>query len=130
MSRNTHHLVNTLSLCIIIIYQTRHRFNGPYHPIMGRDATIPELIDMLTPQQAMSDMIQLKKHSRRNWVVRSTVNCHQITAHLSQLVEVTLGFYPKCSGLCTKILWILAMLHRLCQNCMIRQQVKMYTMIL
>ena len=44
------------------VIQVEHRFYGPYQPITGREATVAELIDLLTPQQAMADMVQLTKH--------------------------------------------------------------------
>ena len=44
------------------VIEIEHRFYGPYQPIMGRDATVEELLELLTPQQAMADMIHLTKH--------------------------------------------------------------------
>lgn len=54
----TQHLAPYFGAAVI---QIEHRFYGPYQPIMGREATVPELIDLLTPQQAMADHIQLTK---------------------------------------------------------------------
>lgn len=54
-----------LSLLLLLfssVIQIEHRFYGPYQPIMGREATVEELLSLLTPQQAMADMIRLAKH--------------------------------------------------------------------
>ncbi|KAL7520276.1 hypothetical protein ACHAWX_005008 [Stephanocyclus meneghinianus] len=55
----TEHLAPRFSAAVIEI---EHRFYGPYQPIMGREATVQELLELLTPQQAMADMIRLTKH--------------------------------------------------------------------
>jgi len=55
----TQHLAPRFGASVI---QIEHRFYGPYQPIMGREATVAELVELLTPQQAMADMIQLTKH--------------------------------------------------------------------
>eukprot|EP00956_Cyclotella_meneghiniana_P005150 scaffold6417_cov87-Cyclotella_meneghiniana.AAC.4 len=44
------------------VIEIEHRFYGPYQPITGRDATVEELLELLTPQQAMADMIHLTRH--------------------------------------------------------------------
>mmetsp|Transcript_24688 Transcript_24688/g.53252 ORF Transcript_24688/g.53252 Transcript_24688/m.53252 type:complete len:407 (+) Transcript_24688:170-1390(+) len=54
----TQHLAPYFGAAVI---QIEHRFYGPYQPITGREATVPELIELLTPQQAMADHIQLTK---------------------------------------------------------------------
>ena len=41
------------------VIQIKHRFYGPHRPIIGREATVPELLGLLTPQQAMADMVRL-----------------------------------------------------------------------
>jgi hypothetical protein len=41
------------------VIQVEHRFYGPYRPITGRDATVSELLELLTPQQAMADNVRL-----------------------------------------------------------------------
>ncbi|KAL9186163.1 hypothetical protein ACHAXT_005401 [Thalassiosira profunda] len=53
-----HHLAPHFGAAVI---QPEHRFYGPYQPITGRTATVDELIELLTPQQAMADMVQLTK---------------------------------------------------------------------
>ena len=47
----TQHLASHFGAAVI---QIEHRFYGPYQPITGRDATVRELIDLLTTQQAVS----------------------------------------------------------------------------
>jgi hypothetical protein len=54
----TEHLAPRFGAAVIEI---EHRFYGPYQPIMGREATVEELLELLTPQQAMADMVQLTK---------------------------------------------------------------------
>ena len=44
------------------VLQIEHRFYGPYHPIPN--ATSKELLNLLTPHQAMADMVQLTRHVR------------------------------------------------------------------
>jgi len=44
------------------VLQIEHRFYGPYMPV--QNATIAQLLKLLTPAQAMEDMIQLTKHVR------------------------------------------------------------------
>ncbi|KAL7538230.1 hypothetical protein ACHAXR_010625 [Thalassiosira sp. AJA248-18] len=44
------------------VIEIEHRFYGPYQPIMGREPTTAELVELLTPQQALADMVQLVKH--------------------------------------------------------------------
>ena len=41
------------------VIQVEHRFYGPHRPVMGREATVPELLELLTPQQAMADNVRL-----------------------------------------------------------------------
>eukprot|EP00804_Cyclotella_cryptica_P001729 CCRYP_009090-RA/>CCRYP_009090-RA protein AED:0.07 eAED:0.07 QI:0/-1/0/1/-1/1/1/0/558 len=55
----TEHLAPRFGAAVIEI---EHRFYGPYRPIMGREATVQELLELLTPQQAMADMVRLTKH--------------------------------------------------------------------
>ena len=42
------------------VVQPEHRFYGPYQPVAN--ATVDELLQLLTPQQAMADMIRLVTH--------------------------------------------------------------------
>ncbi|EJK50369.1 hypothetical protein THAOC_30673, partial [Thalassiosira oceanica] len=42
------------------VVQIEHRFYGPYQPLPN--ATVEELTELLTPQQAMADMVRLTKH--------------------------------------------------------------------
>ena len=42
------------------VVQIEHRFYGPYQPVTN--ATVEELSELLTPQQAMADMVRLTKH--------------------------------------------------------------------
>ena len=55
----TEHLAPRFGAAVIEI---EHRFYGPYRPIINREATTEELLELLTPQQAMADMVQLTKH--------------------------------------------------------------------
>jgi len=55
----TEHLAPRFGAAVI---QIEHRFYGRYQPIMGREATVQELLELLTPQQAMADMVRLTKH--------------------------------------------------------------------
>lgn len=64
----TQHLAPHFGAAVIEI---EHRFYGPYQPIMGRDATTTELIELLTPQQAMADMVQLTRS------FKNELNCAQ-----------------------------------------------------
>jgi len=41
------------------VIQVEHRFYGEHRPISGREATVPELLRLLTPQQAMADNVRL-----------------------------------------------------------------------
>jgi hypothetical protein len=41
------------------VIQIEHRFYGPHRPVSGREATVPELLALLTPRQAMADMVRL-----------------------------------------------------------------------
>lgn len=52
----TRHLAPYFGAAVI---QIEHRFYGTYHPITGREATVSELLELLTPQQAMADNVQL-----------------------------------------------------------------------
>ena len=55
----TEHLAPRFGAAVIEI---EHRFYGPYRPIIDREPTTEELLELLTPQQAMADMVQLTKH--------------------------------------------------------------------
>lgn len=70
------------------VLQIEHRFYGPYHPIPN--ATNDELLDTLTPHQAMADMIQLTQHVRY-----SEFGCspHRSSARYCPIVSVG-GSYP------------------------------------
>ena len=71
----TQHLAPHFGAAVI---QIEHRFYGQYQPIIGRDATVSELIELLTPQQAMADMVQLTKSFKKelncDMYDRSSVN--------------------------------------------------------
>ncbi|KAL9186197.1 hypothetical protein ACHAXT_005435 [Thalassiosira profunda] len=54
----TQHLAPHFGAAVV---QIEHRFYGPYQPIVGREATTAELLELLTPQQALADMVQLTK---------------------------------------------------------------------
>ena len=62
----TQHLAPRFGAAVIEI---EHRFYGPYQPIVGRQATVEELIELLTPQQAMADMVRLTS------VFKDQINC-------------------------------------------------------
>ena len=83
-----------LSLLLLLfssVIQIEHRFYGPYQPIMGREATVEELLSLLTPQQAMADMIRLAKH------FKDELGCSQFdrndSKHYCPVVTVG-GSYP------------------------------------
>jgi len=83
----TQHLAPRFGAAVI---QIEHRFYGPYQPIMGREATVQELLTLLTPQQAMADMIQLTKH------FKDELGCSQydrMSEHYCPVVTVG-GSYP------------------------------------
>lgn len=44
------------------VLQIEHRFYGPYHPVAN--ATNDQLLNLLTPHQAMADMVHLTRHMR------------------------------------------------------------------
>jgi lysosomal Pro-X carboxypeptidase len=46
------------------VLQIEHRFYGPYPPV--RNPTKTELLQLLTPHQAMADMVQLTNHVRHH----------------------------------------------------------------
>jgi len=52
----TQHLAPYFGAAVI---QIEHRFYGQYQPIIN--ATVKQLVELLTPQQAMADMVQLTK---------------------------------------------------------------------
>ena len=52
----TQHLASYFGAAVL---QIEHRFYGPYQPITGREPTVSELLELLTPQQAMADMVRL-----------------------------------------------------------------------
>ena len=56
------------------VIQIEHRFYGPHRPISGRGATVSELLGLLTPRQAMADMIRLTK------VFRDELGCPSSTS--------------------------------------------------
>ena len=64
----TQHLAPKFGAAVIEI---EHRFYGPYQPIVGREATVEELLELLTPQQAMADMVRLAKFFKEE------LNCAQ-----------------------------------------------------
>ena len=55
----TEHLAPYFGAAVI---QVEHRFYGEHRPIVGRDATVKELLELLTPQQAMSDNVKLGRY--------------------------------------------------------------------
>ncbi|KAL7530631.1 hypothetical protein ACHAXR_003601 [Thalassiosira sp. AJA248-18] len=81
------HLAPHFGAAVIMV---EHRFYGPYQPIMGREATVSELIELLTPQQAMADMIQLAK------VFKDELNCAQYDRSSEKYCPVITvgGSYP------------------------------------
>ena len=56
------------------VIQIEHQFYGPHRPISGRGATVSELLGLLTPRQAMADMIRLTK------VFRDELGCPSSTS--------------------------------------------------
>ena len=83
----TQHLAPRFGAAVI---QIEHRFYGPYQPIMGREATVQELLSLLTPQQAMADMVQLTRHFKEE------LGCWQYgrkSEHYCPVVTVG-GSYP------------------------------------
>ena len=83
----TEHLAPRFGAAVI---QIEHRFYGPYRPIMGREATTEELLELLTPQQAMADMVYLTKHFKDELV------CSKHTRKSSKYCPVITvgGSYP------------------------------------
>jgi hypothetical protein len=70
------------------VLQIEHRFYGPYHPILN--ATIPQLQDLLTPRQAMADMVHLVEHKRDH-----EFHCSADKASLQYCPMITVGAsYP------------------------------------
>ncbi len=63
---------------------------GPYQPIVGREATIDELLELLTPHQAMADMVRLTKHFKEE------LNCAQYNRSSKNYCPVITvgGSYP------------------------------------
>jgi pimeloyl-ACP methyl ester carboxylesterase len=47
------------------VLHPEHRFYGISQPIPDRNATVPELLQLLTPEQAMLDMLRLTQHYRK-----------------------------------------------------------------
>jgi lysosomal Pro-X carboxypeptidase len=72
------------------VIEIEHRFYGPYRPIMDREATIDELLVLLTPQQAMADMVRLTKH------FKDELDCSQYTRQSENYCPVISvgGSYP------------------------------------
>ena len=56
----TQHLASYFGAAVI---QIEHRFYGPYPPV--KDATVSDLLELLTPQQAMADMVRLGKEFKK-----------------------------------------------------------------
>jgi hypothetical protein len=83
----TEHLAPRFGAAVIEI---EHRFYGPYQPIMGREATVEELLELLTPQQAMADMVQLTKHFKEE------LGCSEYTRNSEKYCPVISvgGSYP------------------------------------
>ena len=83
----TEHLAPRFGAAVI---QIEHRFYGPYQPIMGREASVKELLELLTPQQAMADMIYLTKH------FKDELGCSEYTRESSKYCPVIAvgGSYP------------------------------------
>ena len=83
----TEHLAPRFGAAVI---QIEHRFYGPYRPIMGREATTEELLELLTPQQAMADMVYLTKH------FKDELGCSKHTRKSSKYCPVITvgGSYP------------------------------------
>ncbi|KAL7432841.1 hypothetical protein ACHAXH_006104 [Discostella pseudostelligera] len=82
----TQHLAPYFGAAVIEI---EHRFYGPYQPIVGRKATVEELIELLTPQQAMADMVRLTS------VFKDRINCssHRPSNEYCPVISVG-GSYP------------------------------------
>ena len=83
----TEHLAPRFGAAVI---QIEHRFYGPYQPIMGREATTEELLELLTPQQAMADMVRLAKHFKEE------LGCSKYTRNSEKYCPVVTvgGSYP------------------------------------
>jgi hypothetical protein len=83
----TEHLAPRFGAAVIEI---EHRFYGPYQPIMGREATVKELLELLTPQQAMADMVRLTKH------FKNELGCSKYTRKSEKYCPVITvgGSYP------------------------------------
>ena len=47
------------------VIHPEHRFYGISQPIPDRNATVPELVQLLTPEQGMLDMLRLAQHYRK-----------------------------------------------------------------
>jgi hypothetical protein len=58
----TEHLAPHFGAAVV---QVEHRFYGRYRPIVGREATVNELLELLTPQQAMADNVRLGREFAR-----------------------------------------------------------------
>ncbi|KAL3758756.1 hypothetical protein ACHAWU_001772 [Discostella pseudostelligera] len=82
----TQHLAPYFGAAVIEI---EHRFYGPYQPIVGRKATVEELIELLTPQQAMADMVRLAS------VFKDRIDCssHRPSTEYCPVISVG-GSYP------------------------------------
>ncbi|KAL3757170.1 hypothetical protein ACHAWU_004602 [Discostella pseudostelligera] len=82
----TQHLAPYFGAAVIEI---EHRFYGPYQPIVGRTATVEELIELLTPQQAMADMVRLTS------VFKDRIDCssHRPSNEYCPVISVG-GSYP------------------------------------
>mmetsp|Transcript_21216 Transcript_21216/g.44553 ORF Transcript_21216/g.44553 Transcript_21216/m.44553 type:complete len:559 (+) Transcript_21216:121-1797(+) len=83
----TNHLAPRFGAAVV---QIEHRFYGPYQPIVGREATVDELLELLTPHQAMADMVRLTKHFKEE------LNCAQYNRSSKNYCPVITvgGSYP------------------------------------
>ncbi|EED90887.1 hypothetical protein THAPSDRAFT_29166 [Thalassiosira pseudonana CCMP1335] len=81
------HLARRFGAAVI---QIEHRFYGPFQPIVGREATVLELLELLTPQQALADMVQLTKH------FKELLGCSEFDRHSKKYCPVISvgGSYP------------------------------------
>jgi hypothetical protein len=80
------HLASHFGAAVINI---EHRFYGPYQPITGRKATVSELLELLSLEQAMADMIRLTKH------YKDELNCNFDRSSEKYCPVITVGgSYP------------------------------------
>lgn len=83
----TRHLASHFGAAVV---NPEHRFYGPYQPITGRKATVAELLELLTLQQAMADMVRLTEHYKKE------LNCSQYDRSSEKYCPVITvgGSYP------------------------------------